>query len=427
MARSLALSAYLAFTRSGGRFAERTLQRRLKDGKEDPKRLDERRGRASAPRPDGDLIWFHAASVGESLSILELIRRLGEHDEYMRFLVTTGTITSAEVLQRRLPASALHQFVPLDVRPFVTKFLDHWSPDVAVWTESELWPTMMTETAARDIPMLLVNGRMSQKSYRRWRFFQHSAGTLLKLYRSAHVQDAATERFLAALGMPAERIEITGTLKEGSAALPCDEEERTSLVAAIGNRPTWLAASTHEREEEAAAEAHDRVLKRSPRALLVLAPRHPERGDAIADLLRTRGWRIAQRSKSEPLVAETQVYLADTLGEMGLWYRLAPVSFVGGSLVDVGGHNPFEPAALGSAILHGPHLQNFCEIYARLSEAGAAEMIRNGPDLGKAVERLFAPDKAAVMAHAAWQVCSSGAEVTDKALQLILETLDNPV
>ncbi|MEM8631322.1 MAG: glycosyltransferase N-terminal domain-containing protein [Pseudomonadota bacterium] len=420
-----ALSLYRSFSRNSEGWATRKLAKRLAEGKEDPDRIAERRGEASSARPKGELIWFHAASVGEALSILELISRLGEEDTVLNFLVTTGTVTSAEILSTRLPDRTVHQYIPLDVLPFVTRFLDHWTPDLAVWTESEFWPTLMSETHARGTPMILLNGRMSRKSFQNWKWMKGSARELLSQFAAAHVQDAQTADYLSTLGMPAHRITVTGTLKEGSAALPCDEDERTALVGLIGSRPVWLVASTHPGEETIAAKVHREVSRRSPRMLLIMAPRHPERGDELAEFLRKDGWRLAQRSKNEDPGPDTQIYLADTLGEMGLWYRIAPVSFVGGSLVEIGGHNPFEPAALGSAILYGPHVDNFRDIYARLAAAGGARLVATPTSLEQAVAELASPDRAAQMAHAAWEVCSSGAGVTDKALELLMDQIES--
>jgi len=224
--------------------------------------------------------------------------------------------------------------------------------------------------------------------------------------------------------LPVERTEITGTLKEGAAALPCDEDIRASFVARLGNRPTWLAASTHEGEEEQVLAAHRLALKSNPRLLLILAPRHADRGDSLAEMLQADGWSYARRAAGELPDKETQVYLADTMGELGLWYRIAPVSFVGGSLMPIGGHNPFEPAALGSAILHGPYITNFVDIYQRLTDVRAARLVSRGETLAQAVDDLMNPDKAAAMANAAWEVSSVGAVVTDQALDLLLDTID---
>lgn len=425
MSNSILLGLYLAWSARGARaFAERKLRERLAAGKEDGERLEERRGNSDVPRPDGPLIWFHAASVGESLAVLELIRRLLDEREDLHVLVTTGTVTSAAVMAERLPERGIHHYVPLDAKPFVTAFLDHWRPDVAIWTESELWPTLVVETHARDIPMLLLNARMSKASHDKWRFARGMARSLLERFQAALVQDNLTMVYLRRLGMPVDRMKVMGTLKEGAAALPCDEDERAAMAAQLAGRPVWLAASTHEGEESMVLRAHRMAMRSSPRLLLILVPRHPHRGDDIAELLRSEGWRFTRRSAEEQPADEVPVYLADTMGEMGLWYRLSPISFVGGSLVAIGGHNPFEPAALGSAILHGPYVTNFVDIYDRLREGGAAQLISSPEKLAGQVAELLNPDEAANMAAAAWQVISDGADVTDRALAMIIDTLE---
>lgn len=425
MTRSVLLSLYLAWSARGARgFAERKLRERLADGKEDADRLEERRGVGREPRPDGPLIWFHAASVGESLAVLELIRRLLEEREDLHVLVTTGTVTSASVMGERLPDRAIHHYAPLDAKPFVTTFLDHWKPDVAVWTESELWPTLVVETHARNIPMLLLNARMSKASHDKWRFARGMVRGLLERFQAALVQDDLTMVYLRRLGMPVDRMKVMGTLKEGAAALPCNEDDRAALAANLAGRPVWLAASTHEGEEKMVLQAHRMAMRSSPRLLLILVPRHPHRGDEVAEQLRANGLRFTRRSADELPMDEAPVYLADTMGELGLLYRLSPISFVGGSLVAIGGHNPFEPAALGSAILHGPYVTNFVDIYDRLGEGGAARLVSSPDKLAGQVATLLNPDQAATMAAAAWQVISDGADVTDRALALIVDTLE---
>jgi len=426
MGRSIGLAAYLAFSERAIGFAERRLKKRLANGKEDPERIGERFGKTAAVRPDGLLVWFHAASVGESLSILELIKRLGDLRKDLNFLITTGTVTSAAMVAARLPDNALHQFVPVDARPSVRGFLSHWKPDLAIWTESELWPALMHETHATGVPMLLINARISRPTHDAWRWFPGFAKSLLRRFDFVLAQDRQTAQYLKRLGLPANKIEVTGTLKEGSAALPCDEAARARFAAQLGGRPVWLAASTHPGEEEMAARAHRKASRSVQRLLLIIAPRHPERGPEIAQLLADDGWDIAVRSKGQAPDQNTQIYLADTLGEMGLWYRMAPVSFLGGSLVDIGGHNPFEPAALGSAIIHGPYVQKVADIYQRLADAGAVVEVKSTGELARAVCTILSPDVAASMAHAAWEVSSSGAEVTDRALDVLQDFLPRP-
>jgi 3-deoxy-D-manno-octulosonic-acid transferase len=421
---SLLLRLYLAASRRGASIARRTLERRQAEGKESALRLGERMGEAGLPRPPGPLVWFHAASVGEAASLLELLRRLILARPGLTCLITTGTLTSSQFLADRLPEGVIHQFVPVDVLPWVRRFLDHWRPDVAVWTESELWPAMIWEAYNRRIPMLLVNARISARTFRRWRAFRGMARAILRRFDRILAQDALAGEQLALIGADPERLSVEGSLKEGAAPLPYDERERARVGRALSGRPVWLAASTHPGEEEIVLAAHLRARRALPMLALVRAPRHPARGDAVAALLRERGLQVAQRSKDEEIGADTDVYLADTLGEMGLWYRIASVSFVGGSLVDVGGHNPFEPALLGSAIIYGPHVRNFLDAYRRLAAAHAAVLVRSEIELADAVVATIAPDRAAEMAAAAWAACSEGAEVTDAVLDAIGGALD---
>ncbi len=415
---------YLGLTAFADGWVRRKLARRAEAGHEDPARIGERFGRASRPRPEGRLVWMHGASVGEVLALVELIRRLREERPDLAVLVTSGTVTSARIAAERLPEGVIHQFAPVDTRAAVRRFLDHWRPDLALWAESELWPRLVLSTARRGVPMLLVNARMSARSFRRWRRAPLAARALLGRFARVLTQDEANAARFARLGVPPARLEVTGSLKAGASPPPCDEGERARMRAAIGARPVWLAASTHEGEEEIVIEAHRRARRGAQGLLLILCPRHPERGDAVAALVEAAGLRLRRRSAGELPDDATEVYLADTLGEMGLWYRLTPVAFVGGSLVPVGGHNPYEPAALGAAILHGPHVDNFARIYAELDAAGGAREVRDAAGLVEALRALRAPAEAAAMAAAAWDVASRGAEVTERALALVLAALE---
>lgn len=424
--RSALLGLYLLVSRRLAPLIRGTLAKRRAAGKEHPSRFAERMGEPGMPRPSGELVWFHAASVGEAASLLELLRRLQMARPELTCLVTTVTVTSEQFLAERLPPGCVHQFAPADVLPWVERFLDHWRPDLAVWTESELWPATLAATSARGIPMLLINARISNRSYRRWRLLRGLARALLRRFDQILAQDDLAAEHLAALGADPDRLRVTGSLKEGAAPLPHDEAERVRLARALAGRPVWLAASTHAGEEEAVITAHLAARRGLPMLALILAPRHPVRGDEVAALLRARGLAVAQRSKGEEIGADTDVYLADTLGEMGLWYRIASVSFIGGSLAEVGGHNPFEPALLGSAILFGPHVRNFADAYARLTAADAAIEVSDAEALGRDLGLAMAPDRAARMAANAWAACSEGAEVTDTVLETIGGLLDRP-
>jgi 3-deoxy-D-manno-octulosonic-acid transferase len=383
---SAALMLYRALSALAAGPARLLLARRLKRGKEDPARIAERLGHASAPRPAGPLVWLHGASVGESLSLLTLIEALRAARPDLSVLMTTGTVTSAHLMAARLPKGALHQFVPLDVGPAVARFLDHWRPDLAIWAESELWPRLVTDTHARGVPMALVNARMSQGSARNWRRFAPGmARALLGAFDAVGAQDDAIAARLAALGTRAPM--VTGTLK-GGVAPPDLPDVRAAMAQAVAGRPIWLAASTHEGEETLVAEAHRIAASCVPGLLTLIAPRHPDRGPAIAALLTAAGMQVSRRGTGHDLPGPgDEVHILDTLGEMGAWLRLAPAAFIGGSLVRVGGHNPHEPAALGTAILHGPHVANFAPDYAALDGAGGAVQV--GADLGDAVARLL--------------------------------------
>lgn len=419
MSRSLLLSTYLLFARNANKIAKRTLNKRLLRGKEDADRLGERMGIAGQPRPDGLLVWIHAASVGESLSILELARRLLDEQPDLQCVITTGTVTSAKALEGRMPDRMLHQYIPLDVVDAIDEFLEYWKPDLAVWTESEFWPALLDGIGRRDIPLVLVNARMSEKSYKRWRWWRGTAAAILSNFDYALAQDEATAGYFRQLGMATDKVETAGSLKEGSAPLPHDERVRGALARAISGRAVWLAASTHPGEEAQVSAAHRQARRSFPELLLIVAPRHPERGDEVTDLMREEGWSVAQRSKGQEIDGRTDVYVADTIGEMGLWYRLAPVSFLGGSLTEVGGHNPFEPAALGSAILHGPHIFNFADGFTRLAAANACVGVPDGAGLADELEKTLLPERAALLATAAWAASSDGADVTDRVLAVL--------
>ncbi|MEL7013924.1 MAG: 3-deoxy-D-manno-octulosonic acid transferase [Pseudomonadota bacterium] len=365
-------------------------------------RLTERRGLATQPRPNQRLVWCHAASVGESLSILPLIKSLGQAQPDLSFLITSGTQTSAEILSKRLPPRTLHQFAPLDSRRYLARFLDHWLPDAAIFVESELWPNMLRQTRARGIPMALVNARISDRSVRNWTRFQASAQYLLSHFDMIHCQDDRTETHLKAFGM--DKAARGVNLKSLAGPLPFDDHELAGLRKLTEGRPVWLAASTHPGEDEIALEVQGTLLNTYPDALLIIAPRHPERAEAINNLIAETGLNAGQRSRGDAPGPGHAVYLADTLGEMGLWYSLCPVTLLCGSFTDVGGHNPYEPAQAGSFVVHGPHYANFDLAYRDLDSAGAGQTVRNASGSAAVLSETFdAPDKTQIRQTAARQ------------------------
>ena len=370
---ALMLRAYSLLTAGAMPLANALLAYRLRRGKEHAERLPERGGVSTIARPAGPLVWLHSASVGELLSVLPLIERIRSRD--FTILVTTGTVTSAELAERRLPPGVIHQFVPMDVPRFVARFLDHWRPNLALFVESDLWPNLIMASAKRNIPLVLVNGRVSARSFRRWRWAPKTIEALLGCFDLCLAQSAEDAARYAGLG--ALRYSTTGNLKLDVPAPSAEPEKLRALKVAIGTRPVIAATSTHPGEEAAVIDAHRRLMHTFPGLLTILAPRHPERGPSIAAIAMDAGFKSALRSLPELPNSSTEIYVADTLGELGLIYRVAPIVFVGGSLVSHGGQNPIEAAKLGAAILHGPHVWNFAEIYSALDAAGGAIMVAN--------------------------------------------------
>ena len=366
-----ALRVYRLFSAATTPFVPLFLARRLKRGKEHRLRFNERRGESTMARPPGPLVWLHGASVGELMSVLPLIEKIAARE--INVLVTSGTVTSGGIAEQRLPREVIHQFVPIDVPRYVRRFLNHWQPDLALFVESDLWPNILVETSARGVPMVLINGRLSEASYRRWSHLPDSIVNLLRRFDLCLARTQGDAERLGRLGAP--RLVTTGNLKLDVPAPPADAAKLRALRDAINERPLVAAASTHAGEEELMIEAHRRLRANFPRLLTVIAPRHPERGPGIADLAANAGLKAALRSRGELPNVKTDIYVADTVGELGLLYRVAPVVFMGGSLVRHGGQNPIEAAKLGAAILHGPHVWNFAEIYAALDEAHGAEPV----------------------------------------------------
>jgi 3-deoxy-D-manno-octulosonic-acid transferase len=414
--RPPALSLYRAATRLFTPFAGQFLAMRGAKGKEDKARLGERMGAASLPRPEGRLVWLHGASIGEGLVLLPLVERLVARGVHA--LVTTGTKSSAAVVAARLPAGAFHQYAPLDAPRFVDRFLDHWKPDLAVFAESELWPNLVSAAHARKTPIVIVNARMSPRSYLRWRNIPGAAHALLDKIDIAFAQSNDDAARLMRLGAP--RVQIAGNMKYDVVAPPAAPQTVAGLSAQIGARPVWIAASTHEGEEEMCFEAHMSLRGRHPSLLTIIAPRDARRGEALAKAASERGLTVARRAARQRIDRATQIYIADTFGEMGVWYRLSSVVFMGKSLTQGGGQNPIEPAKLGSAILHGPHIGNFSDAYAVLDAAGAGLQVSSAQELADALTRLFGDlAQARTMARAASTAVEELCGATDRVMQAI--------
>ena len=402
------------------------MRRRLAAGKEDAMRFAERQGEASLPRPGaGRLIWVHAASVGESLSMLPLIEYLLAADAGLALLLTTGTVSSAQLMAERLPPRAIHQYAPLDRPVYVRRFLDHWRPDLVLWAESEFWPNLILETTGRGTLMILVNGRISPKSFSGWQRARGIIATLLDRFDLCLGQSLEDAKRLRQLG--AANVDCLGNLKFAVPPLPADNEDLGRLEAEFAGRPTWLAASTHAGEERIAGETHLALEHTHPGLLSVIVPRHAQRGVEVAAMLRAMGLDVAMRSAGQPVAADTQIYLADTMGELGLFFRLAPVTFMGKSLVPLGGQNPLEALHLDCAVLHGPHMMNFSEISKDMTAAGCAMEVADGAALAAAVAALLDdPARAAVMAEKGRRYATSSADVTERVAERVLSYLQAP-
>lgn len=381
---TLPLALYRAATGLLQPLAPAVLRRRAAEGKEDPARLGERLGRAGRPRPDGPLVWLHGVSVGETQSLLPLVDALRARRPAATLLVTSGTVTSAALLAQRLPEGVIHQFAPVDTPGAVRRFLDHWRPDLGLLVESELWPNLISAARARGVRLALLSARMTEASARNWTRAPATARTLLGAFDLVLPQDEATEARLDRLGAavgPRLNLKLVG------APLPFDPAELDRLRAAVAGRKVVLAASTHPREETPIADAVARAAADRP-PLLVLAPRHPDRAEEIAREL--TGRRLARRSRGEPVAADTEVYLADTLGELGLMFELADVVVMGGSFVPgIGGHNPLEPARHGRPVLTGPHAFNAADVYREMFAEVAAIEAADGDALARHVAGLL--------------------------------------
>lgn len=392
------------------------LTKRIEQGKEEPTRINERYGIASRARPSGTLIWIHAASVGEVRSILALIHRLlGKHLGW-HVLVTTGTVSSARIISAELPENAIHQYLPLDVPSWVNSFLDHWQPDAAVWVEQEIWPNMLGEIHRRKIPAILANGRLTETSFNRWKWIQSMARGLLAPFKHIYAQSSYDAERLASLS--GKDIKNLGNLKYAAEPLPHKQFMLEKLHKEVGDRPLWLASSTHMGEEFILEDAHKTILKSHSNALLIIVPRHPDRGDQIINGLNNNGLIAARRSFHEPINPGTQVYVADTFSELGLFYRLCNIVFMGGSLVPVGGHNLIEPAQLGATILYGPHMENFQEVKELFEQEQLSYPIKTAEDLATRILELMGnPEHLNDIANKAHALISKQGQVLDHLAQ----------
>ncbi len=366
------------------------IKKRQKIGKEHPTRFNERLAKYTFTRPTGKLYWLHGASVGESISMLPLIDKLLKEDENLSIMVTTGTITSAEIMEKRLPPRAFHQFIPFDVPSFAKRLIKHFQPDAVLWFESELWPSLISEIHKSKIPLILVNGRISDKSFQTWKKFNFLSKELLSCFSLCLGQSEQDKNRLKLLG--AKKTDCVGNLKFAGIPLPVDTNKKQEIASAIGNKKVFLISSTHHNEEEQFA-LHLKELKRIVEDVMIISvPRHPNRGDEITQMFKNKGFNTAQRSKGEAITPSTDIYIADTIGEMGIWYNIADVTFIGGSLIPHGGQNFIEPARDSNAVIVGPHMHNFKEMLERAKINNAVYQVHSAPDVIDEVISLLKDD-----------------------------------
>ncbi len=402
-----------AFPLIGGYVAWRATR-----GKEDHSRRSERYGRTDVSRPSGPLVWMHAASVGETSAVIPMVEYLAQRD--ISIVLTTGTVTSAKVVADRLSDMVIHQYVPLDLKPAISRFLAHWQPDLAIIAESEIWPMTMLELGARRVPQVVINARLSDRSYAAWKKRSFLAEAIMENLAHVVAQSEVDAERYRELG--ARPVTVSGNLKADTLPLPVNWIELSGLKAQLGKRPVWAAISTHAGEEEIAAVVHGKLAGKFGKILTIIVPRHPDRADAIEDMLKAKGLRVVRRSTRAPVTDDTDIFLGDSIGEMGLYLRLTEIAFVGKSLTGEGGQNPIEPAALETAVLSGKDVQNFRDAFHRLIKNGGAKIIRDGDMLAGAVSFLLSNET--VRRNMIKNALATVAEMSG-ALQQTVQALDS--
>ena len=398
------------------------IKKRLRIGKESYGRFNERIGNYKHPRPEGKLYWFHGASVGESISMLPLIDKLLSEDENLHILVTTGTLTSADIMQKRLPERAFHQFIPFDVPQYARNLINHFKPDLALWFESELWPSLLSEIKSHNIPLILVNGRISDKSYKTWKHFKFISKELLSCFNLCLGQSEQDKNRLTLLGAP--KTACVGNLKFAGVPLPLDTDKLQTVKQSIGNRPVFLISSTHHNEEEQFASHLPTLQANVPNILTIVVPRHPQRGIEINQMFINKRFKTALRSANEPITPETEIYIADTIGEMGIWYNISPLTFIGGSLIPHGGQNFIEPARDKNAVIVGPYMHNFTEMLKNAKIAHAVWQVNSAAEvIEHAVVLYREPEELAEAQKTAYQWAESEFSVLDKIVTVLKKEL----
>ncbi len=413
----LLLRLYLGATRVLGVRAWKHIERRRLSGKEHLERWREKAADGMAERPEGTVVWLHAVGLGEVLALRGLIEAMAVVRPDVTFLVTSSARSSGEVFDRNRPPNTIHQYLPLDTPVFRRRFLDHWHPALSVWAEQDLWPGFVVEATRRGIPLAMINARMDERAYRSRRKARRLYGDLYRRFALIAAQDEATARHIQALS-PGVSVGVMGSLKAACAPL-ADAPDRAAIAAALSGRTVWMAGPTHAEDEAVVLAAE--VLRQggNPTSLLILAPRLPDRREAIAATCAGRGLSVALRSLGEVPGERTQVWIADTFGEMGLWYRLAKAALIGGSFGPVQGHNPWEAVRLGVPVLHGPNTGNFEADYASLRAAQGCLTVRTAEDLVAALARTDLGDMATRASGVQGRAEVDLADIRDRLLALV--------
>ena len=418
---------YKTLTSASAPFLLCLLKARCRAKKEIPDRLLEKQSITDKKRPSGKLLWIHAASVGEAQSTLILIKRFLEQNEDLNILVTTGTVTSAKIMGDKLPEQAFHQFYPLDHPKWVKKFIGHWRPDAVIWMESELWPNMLSEIKNNNIPAILVNAHMSEKSFNGWKRLLSLIKVPLSAFDTILCQTNTDKQYFDALGASSKTI-VTDNLKYSAAPLAYDQTEFKHLSALFGKRPVWVYASTHKNEEKIACDIHIKLKERFPDILTIIVPRHPDRRDEIKETCSAFNLNITFRGSGKISPTKNQdVYVADTLGELGLFYSLSSITCIGRSFSDDGGggHNPIEAAQLGCAVLHGPNVQNLQDIFDEMGSENAAVCVKTPEDLcNTLIDLLGNEDKLQGLQNAGQQYSNAKSNVIERVMDEIMPVFD---
>lgn len=383
------LRLVLGVGRLASPLARPLLKKRLARGKEDPVRWCEKLGQATMARPDGPLVWLHGVGVGEVMALRGLIERLSSERPELQFLVTSSARSSGDVFAKNLPANTCHQYLPLDLPAAVAAFLDHWKPDLAVWSDQEIWPRMAVSVAKRAIPQAYVAARITEKSARAKAKFGSAYGDLYRLLDLRHAQDATTSAALQSLMGEETPVQISGSIKAAAPPLTCDPDVRAAFTAIASTRMTWVLAPSHPADEALALAAHKQLRYTVPDALLIIAPRTVARALDVGVKAREIGLTACTRSQVAHPNSDTSVYVADSYGELGTWYGAAPVALIGGTFDAIEGHNPWEAVALDCAVLHGPRVANFSSTYKMLGDNSAARLVQGVDDI---VAALRDPD-----------------------------------